>query len=350
MGGIGFGELDSLRDWYRHAGHQQQARLTPEVIRRMLRSMVDVSQRDPLVRAYVARNGAPNTEGWHALGELRALGLTLALSGLNPGYPVDVELLVNGEGRALDREASAMALVGRTLLAQPYLWMDAIDAHVRSSPDLPRHTIARDQMPFPMMFWSLQTSRVSQGVECNWFLLSDEAGCLSIMSDYTVPPGVPDPISGEVHPLGYTRFARVTIDYGSVWPDDYAGVNESVHLAVEWVLKSIAFLASPYVVAPSATVPRAFRREAARLAKKAGQPPPPDPLVRVVTLREPATPRPENDDPDWQGARRHHWWVAGHYRAQWYPSLKGHKVIWIAPHLQGDLSKPLLERVYKVAR
>ena len=76
--------------------------------------------------------------------------------------------------------------------------------------------------------------------------------------------------------------------------------------------------------------------------------------VHVVELRRDVRERlarPDNDGTlpsrDW----RHHWWVSGHYRAQWMPSTQSHKVMWIAPYLKGALDKPLLDRrVYVVDR
>jgi hypothetical protein len=46
----------------------------------------------------------------------------------------------------------------------------------------------------------------------------------------------------------------------------------------------------------------------------------------------------------------HRWLVRGHHRAQWYPSLKAHKVVWIAPYIKGPADAPLKMPVYVVKR
>jgi hypothetical protein len=44
------------------------------------------------------------------------------------------------------------------------------------------------------------------------------------------------------------------------------------------------------------------------------------------------------------------WIVSGHFRAQWYPSLQGHKLRWIEPYVKGPEDAPLKPSVYRVAR
>jgi hypothetical protein len=73
--------------------------------------------------------------------------------------------------------------------------------------------------------------------------------------------------------------------------------------------------------------------------------------INVVTLRHRLVKpehqvKPPEDGVEW----KHKWWVSGHYRAQWYPSDKSHKVIWIAPFLKGPEDAPLLEKIYTVVR
>ena len=49
---------------------------------------------------------------------------------------------------------------------------------------------------------------------------------------------------------------------------------------------------------------------------------------------------------DW----KHRWIVRGHLRAQWYPSLQAHRVIYVPPHVKGPEDKPLKTRVSRVIR
>lgn len=75
------------------------------------------------------------------------------------------------------------------------------------------------------------------------------------------------------------------------------------------------------------------------------------PKVTVITLRRPVNPhRPDEEGHiEWQ----HHWIVRGHPRWQPYgPGRQERKLIWINPHVKGNLDAPLhqSEKVYRVAR
>jgi hypothetical protein len=75
------------------------------------------------------------------------------------------------------------------------------------------------------------------------------------------------------------------------------------------------------------------------------------PQVTVITLRRPENPhRPDEEGHvEWQ----HHWIVRGHPRWQAYgPRRSERKLIWIGPHMKGNLDAPLhqSEKVYRVSR
>lgn len=75
------------------------------------------------------------------------------------------------------------------------------------------------------------------------------------------------------------------------------------------------------------------------------------PQVTVITLRRPENPhRPDEEGHvEWQ----HHWIVRGHPRWQAYgPHRQERKLIWINPHMKGNLDAPLhqSEKVYRVSR
>jgi hypothetical protein len=75
------------------------------------------------------------------------------------------------------------------------------------------------------------------------------------------------------------------------------------------------------------------------------------PAITVITLRRPANPHRHKGDGhvEWQ----HHWFVRGHPRWQPYGvGKKERKLIWISPHVRGNLDAPLhqSEKVYKVSR
>jgi len=75
------------------------------------------------------------------------------------------------------------------------------------------------------------------------------------------------------------------------------------------------------------------------------------PAITVVTLRRPANPHRNEGDGhvEWQW----HWMVRGHPRWQACgPGRKERKLIWVNPHLKGNLDAPLHQttKVYKVSR
>ena len=105
----------------------------------------------------------------------------------------------------------------------------------------------------------------------------------------------------------------------------------------------LAFLDSPLAASPMHRVPRAERR---RLKKQQQH----EPEIRVVTLRRESYPSGKGEsavDWDWK------WLVRGHWRNQWYPSLRDHKPVFVAPYVKGPEDKPLKaprESIYNVAR
>lgn len=66
----------------------------------------------------------------------------------------------------------------------------------------------------------------------------------------------------------------------------------------------------------------------------------PDP-VRIVELRRR---RSAHDGDGGEGHRdySHRWMVSGHWRNQYLPSVKTHRLQWIAPHVKGPEDKPLV--------
>lgn len=76
----------------------------------------------------------------------------------------------------------------------------------------------------------------------------------------------------------------------------------------------------------------------------------PDPRVTVITLRRPhGSPSGDHRDVEWS----HRWLVAGHWRNQYYPSIKAHRQIWISPYIKGPEDMPLeirSTRVFELVR
>ena len=75
------------------------------------------------------------------------------------------------------------------------------------------------------------------------------------------------------------------------------------------------------------------------------------PAITVITLRRPANPH--RNEGDGQVEWQHHWYVRGHPRWQACgPGRQERKLIWINPHVRGNLDAPLHQshKVYKVSR
>lgn len=96
------------------------------------------------------------------------------------------------------------------------------------------------------------------------------------------------------------------------------------------------------------TIAQAERTIRRRL-EKAGSPMAANP-IRMVTLRRE---RHEEHEPapgsvEWS----HRWIVGGHWRQQWLPSVKAHRLQWIMPFVKGPVDKPLVVKrtVHKLVR
>ena len=138
--------------------------------------------------------------------------------------------------------------------------------------------------------------------------------------------------------------ALTAIKRDATFPDDvHADHFDVVRLA----LAGVAFINSPYMDVVKPSLPRPVRRA---IQREGGEIP--SPAVNVVTLRRPMPEQGKSlRESDGEGREySHRWWVSGHIRAQWYPSIKAQKLIWIAPYIKGPESAPVKERVYAVVR
>jgi hypothetical protein len=99
-----------------------------------------------------------------------------------------------------------------------------------------------------------------------------------------------------------------------------------------WVMVQSAWrLMSQLVPTSQKVAPRQARR--ARQRKQLSED------VTVIRLRRY---RPSGEEGEGEGIEySHQWLVRGHWRNQWYPSIKMHRQIWIAPYVKGPEDKPL---------
>lgn len=341
-----FEQLDAIR-----ALTPDGVRPPPGYLGRVRQELLKWLQGHPISRRYLAqyRLGAfANTRPWQALGEqlqtmevLALMGGPDALSGAQFGPGMDTW----GQKNRVLSDERGLYWALRIQMAQVYLWSNAADKLSRSAP-LPSHVISRNLMPYPAMFFSreaacgvtvgrLDGSSVDrvENRETNWVLLFDTGDTIELLYDATNAGDASMLICG----------GRVT--YGKKYPDDYP--EEFERQSVGQILQMLAFISSPYVETLKHRMDRPQRRE----LQRAGLPPKQvEQEVHTVVLRRAAQERQAAYDQLTAVERKHHWWVSGHYRAQWYPSTRSHQIIWIAPYIKGDLDKPLLEKVYAVTR
>lgn len=363
MSPMSFGVWDQIRD---HADEYQRrvADVPLAEHRRMRDDLIKHLRRDPLVVRYVqhsrsARN--TNVEPWQAIGEqYYAAMLMLATSLGDPAVSLVHPFREDQEREVLQY---TVGLAIGMLMAVPYLWTDTVNDLVAASPPLPKHVVSRaGLLPYPSVFFSFESARVINTETLPSFLARfPEEGHLESMVEefgghidtnwmYLIDCG--DRIRGY---CDFQHGERIIIEgsefvYGQEFPTSYRGLE---HAGVERLLKQFAFINSPYVTTREERLPRPIRREIERERRRSGRDvSDPDAVCHVVELRRVQDDReaPTANPLEVARAWKHHWWVSGHYRAQWRPSTRDHKVIWIAPHVKGPLDKPLLDKVYAVDR
>ena len=331
MSALTLPHIDALTEEWRR---RDWPRPTDDEARQYLAQIRDRLRDDPLLMRYAgylrAMGDAPrNTQPWHALAEKRLMALWAASEA--PGiYGKDTSM------SPLDTLGLVFALLG----AHTYLWTEEMFQLAYHMP-VPRHTIAKTLVPYPWMYFSYETAHgiriteldgdvIETGREANWVLLRYHPEGLDVVTDTTLKQFAGSLIlnGGEIR-------------FGTIYPDD---IPLPAREATRQVLAMLALLNSPYIAKTEAKLPRGIRRDYAR-AKK----PIDDESITSVVLRRLI----HTSTEDGTGIDREYswrWWVSGHIRAQWYPSLQGHKLIWIAPYVKGPDDKPIKETVYHVKR
>jgi hypothetical protein len=273
-----------------------------------------------------------NNEPWHALAELH----TNLLFGSNGAFR-----LVSQDGTSYGMD-ELFRILSRLLFARPYLIRESIRQEAMQL-SLPRHIIAREQMPYPVMFLSFEGALPIiegpwVGYETNWVLLTAEDDYISVISDLSTN----DHADGDM-----TQLVTVgVIPFGVVYPHDLPGVSAE---SCRHLLSLLAFINSPYIAKEENILPRYIRRSMGKNASEGERTSTQQMMWSVVTLRRMM----DENRVDYNSTERewaYRWHVTGHIRAQWYPSLQAHKLIWIAPYIKGPEGMPLKETIYDVAR
>jgi hypothetical protein len=270
---------------------------------------------------YISGPGSPdNTLGWHAQGErlVRMWELIYDRS------PVDC-------GADEEAEPRRLFMFFSLLMSQVYLWKYSIFVAAAQTP-IPKHIITRNVLPHPVMFWSLQTANKlvadNELLETNFLLVRDQGTGLAFVLDIGTRGVSWSPVIFD-------------LEYGSVFPDD---IPPNYRGAASLLLGCLAFLNSNYVEQVKQGLPRSMRRSKEFQDRPGGY------ETTVVQLRRRISEGAKGNQGGEAREWHHQWWVAGHIRAQWYPSEQAHKLIWIAPYLKGPDDKAILNKTYGVSR
>jgi len=325
---VSFDQIEDLISYAYRAGMPEMSLAKQESTRgALVRGLAN----HPLTRRYVAALTSTKnfccTLPWHAQGER----LTAAASVLSD------EVALAGYTDNLFQETLKMRIGLSTtfLMAHVYLWSDEMRVAAFNMP-VPRHVISKEQMAYPVMFFSFETAvniAGGGGNQTNWWLVTHSLEGIKFHVDV---------INAE---SGLAEVQTFILKYGVTFPTDLP--EESV-LTSQQVLAMLAFINSPYIDDTLHPLPRTIRREIERTPNmpKGGI----DEETNVVLLRRRYSSNGKGaesgEGPEWASR----WWVSGHIRAQWYPSLKAHKLIFIGPYLKGPDDKPIKEKTYMVVR
>lgn len=226
---------------------------------------------------------------------------------------------------------SARALLGRVFLgARAFLWR-VPQIELAASYPLPPHVVAKPDAPFDTTWHCWSCAGASQhGWETRGLLVHVQDGriiaVVACSREFDGAPGI---------------FTHV-VPIGSRWPDDSDDPEANGQ-----ILRLFAFLNSKAASSTKCRAPRAMRRRAERAGAPINKE---TDVVNVIDLRpREADERVGEGDGD-QRTYNHRFWVRGHIRAQWYPSLNGHRLIYVEPFVKGPADAPFAAQVYDVKR
>jgi hypothetical protein len=147
---------------------------------------------------------------------------------------------------------------------------------------------------------------------------------ISMYSHSDDPDDIPEPPSYYTPKLALFHLAPWT--FGTEIPDE-PKIKQPLRQ-----IQSFFRLTMQHITTHGAHVPsRATRRRAQRMKM-------PEKNVTVIRLRRPKSKPHGESEPI---AHDHRWLVRGHWRNQWFPSLKAHRQIYIHDYIKGPEDKPL---------
>lgn len=217
--------------------------------------------------------------------------------------------------------------------AKPFLWRKDVVNAVWSSPELPRHVIGAHVLRHWSEYHTFEVcydavSTLGDRAETDWFIAFAAHDMTAIVTNLQRSDK-----STELMLLG--------VRPGQVYPDDFPPSHAA---ALAPFLKMSAFLDSKIAVISKQKVERAALRRAARAGDILV-----DQEASIIALRSRDYDHPASET-EREVRWNNRWWVRGHFRAQWIPSDKTHKVIWVDPYIKGPENKPFKAQVYDVCR
>lgn len=344
----------------------------------MLLRTAEAFAREPLVSRYMNHlqatgRGVHNTDWWHALGAqyIAALHMAKATSldeynrrgrPSKPETPVIIDARLFRPGQPpllpdLGPNEFLYETMGRVMRGQTYLWhQNTIDA-ATSAPLVP-HVFQPNALPFEDLFFcfenpifiepqktlTLETEegeRMPSTSQTVWAHITrmGDAGAALIFDRALIPQ--------DSAYMPQTHLMFEPIPWGARWPEDFEGFD--AYNVISAILRMLAFMQAPFVDTTPLErhLPRPMRREYERAGKQA-----PLKEVSIITLRAKLQEPIYRNGVAEEGPGReykHSWWVNGHYRWQWYPSTREHKLIPIAQYMK-QIGKPLLPQIRDVSR
>ena len=297
--------------------------------RSLVRSNLSICKKSPIVKKR-ARALRRATSGDDPVSRVRTPSDAIAERHLLLGL-----FLAHGEVpemRGIKPELFRYTFAVTAATAELFLWTERMRETAQAM-KLPPHVIGAEGWPYAIMWWTF---------ECGLELVDPEKGSAGTLQSALLartPDGVRIwLLCDNEEQSGQLTIQPDFIKFGTRIDPKAGRISHDV-------IKMVAFLNSKYI----SVEPRQMKREERRQCFRANLPNEAQTTVRVVTLRSKES---DSQSPNSEGDRdwAWRWWVRGHIRAQWCPSTKTHKLIYIAPHLKGPEDKPILQKVYAVAR
>tara|TARA_Y100000401_G_scaffold95784_1_gene82639 strand:- start:235 stop:1599 length:1365 start_codon:yes stop_codon:yes gene_type:complete len=324
--------------------------------------VMDYAINNPVLEDYIRYTSVANvkrTQAWH--GEAEKMYAILQMGTVDQNNQAVFDIVPHA-GKIEGEKSYQMTAVCEMLISKTFVWRDDVIRTATGMP-LPKHTITKDIMAFPNMFWTYESPLVMEVEDSSDYLKETnfKANFDGSENQYTAFVDWTHVWNFEVDNddtfkngivMAFNlrgKNSQVTVvnklQYGDTYPDSFeTPESQKVFLSL------MNFLNTPMVQKDPEDRPRAMRKRMARdprlneiYSKSAND-------NHVVYLRKPVFNKSNPTEGDTKIKRDFQWWVKGHYRSQYYPSTRTNKLIWIAPFLKGEQGMPIRATTYMVVR